>query len=91
MNLCGHLGKLERFCCHPQALAESGFPGWKEPRAPQHTETTPYLLAPAGQRPHCVGQELDPPVVHWQSLLPPSRAGTEAYEVGVMVLLNEPP
>lgn len=73
------------------APAESSFPVWKEPPASQHIETTPYLLAPAGQRPRYVGQELDPPVVHWQSLIPPSRVSTEVYEVGVMVSLIEPP
>ena len=93
MNLCGHLGKLGRFRSPLQSRAASGSPGSKEPSASRRTGATPYLLAPAGQRPHRVGQVLDPSAVHRQSLLPAGGAGgagTEADEVGVMVLLNEP-
>lgn len=78
-NRCSRLQKkLGRFCSPLQTRAASGSPGRKEPSASRSTGATPYLLAPAGQRPHRVGQVLDPPAVHRQSLLPLGRAGTEA-------------
>lgn len=48
---------------------------------------SPYLPAPAGQRPHGGGQVLHPAAVHGQSRLVP---GAAARQVGVVVLLSEP-
>lgn len=62
-------------------------------RSPQPPQAggTPYLFAPAWQR----RQVLHPPAVHRHSRLLTGGTGwawgTEANEVGVMVLLNEPP
>lgn len=58
--------------------------------ASRGTGGTPYLFAPAWQR----RQVLHPPAVHRHSRLltgGTGGAGAEANEVGVMVLLNEPP
>lgn len=76
---------------HPRLRrrAASSSRGRTEPPAAGSAGAAPYL-APAGQRPHRVGQVLDPPVVHQRRLLPAGGAGAEARQVGVVVLLDEP-